>query len=254
MVVTRREQSVEVEVSDTGRGIPTEFLPHVFERFRQAEGTMTRTEGGLGLGLAIVKQIVELHGGTVTASSAGDGKGATFAVRLPVLPARAHDEAPPRSRPAREMPAAPGFACPPEIAGMRILVVDDEEDTRELLTELLEQCGAHVATAGSAAQALALIRSAPPDALVSDVGMPGEDGYSLLRKVRLLAPAEGGRVPAIALTAYTRAEDRGRAQESGFDAHVPKPLDIAELLAAIVSVASVASRAPDAAHGDAVPR
>jgi PAS domain S-box-containing protein len=240
VVVARTEQIVEVEVSDTGRGISAEFLPHVFERFRQAEGSMTRTEGGLGLGLSIVKQIVELHGGTVTAVSAGNGKGATFAIRLPVLPARARDEAP--LAPAREVPSAhsSAFVRPPAIAGMRVLVVDDEEDTRELLTEILEQCGAHVATAASAAQALALIRSAPLDAVVSDVGMPGEDGYSLLRKVRLLTAAEGGRVPAIALTAFTRAEDRARAHDAGFDAHVSKPLDIRELLEALASVTSPA--------------
>jgi CheY-like chemotaxis protein len=263
VVVTRGDTSVELEVTDTGRGIAPDFLPHVFERFRQAEGSVTRTEGGLGLGLAIVKQLVEMHGGTVTAASAGEGTGATFALHLPIVLPRGRDEAPLAS-PRREMASARGFACPPEIAGMHVLVVDDEEDTRELLAEILEQCGARVDTAASATQALALIRSGPPDALVSDVGMPGEDGYSLLRKVRLLSPAEGGLVPAIALTAFTRAEDRARAHASGFTMHVAKPLDIAELLAALVTVAGsgererererAPARAVTVERGDGVPR
>ncbi|HEU4532870.1 MAG TPA: ATP-binding protein, partial [Polyangiaceae bacterium] len=193
-LVERRDSSVEITIVDTGRGIDAAFLPHVFERFRQAEGGATRAHGGLGLGLSIVRQIVEMHGGTVAAFSAGEGRGASFTVRLPVSAAQRREVEPPPSL-QRRLGAA-GVLCPPELAGLRVLVVDDEEDARELLQTLLEGCGARVTLAASAAEALRLCAAEPPDLILSDVGMPREDGHSLLEKVRALPPPAGD-VPAV---------------------------------------------------------
>ncbi|HEU4409458.1 MAG TPA: PAS domain-containing protein [Polyangiaceae bacterium] len=231
----RREQSyVEVAVADTGRGIEPEFLPHVFDRFRQADGGTARQYGGLGLGLAIVRSLVELHGGTVEAKSDGPGRGATFVVRLPTAPLRA-DRAPATEAPAGGAGPQP-FDCPPELRGLRVLVVDDESDTRDLLAYLLGQCGAEVTAAPGAAEALELVRRGRFDAIVSDVGMPGDDGYALLRRVRALPAAEGGRTPALALTAYARSEDRTAALRAGFQLHVAKPVEASELLAALAAL------------------
>jgi signal transduction histidine kinase/DNA-binding response OmpR family regulator len=223
------DSQVEIEVSDTGRGIAAEFLPHVFERFRQADAGITRSHGGLGLGLAIVKSLIELHGGTVEAKSEGEDRGTTFIVRLPVSPVRV-DEARRASVHPRAPGGAPAFAAPPQLAGARILVVDDERDGRDLIVATLSQCAAEVVGAASASEALDCISKAQFDVLVSDIGMPGEDGYALIAKLRALPPEAGGRMPAVALTAFARGEDRTRALSAGFDVHVSKPVEPAELV------------------------
>ncbi|HEV3469451.1 MAG TPA: response regulator, partial [Pyrinomonadaceae bacterium] len=225
---------VRIAVSDTGEGLLPEVAPHIFDRFRQADSTMTRQYGGLGLGLAIVRHLVELHGGTVRAESEGEGHGATFTVMLPVAPVYPAEA-------ARVHPAArdtlPAFECVERLDGLRVLVVDDEPDARELLRVGLNRCGAEVTAVGSAAAALEAMREAVPDLLISDIGMPGEDGYELLRRVRRLPAAAGGRVPAIALTAYARVEDRMQALRAGYQMHVPKPVELAELVAVAASLA-----------------
>ncbi|HEU4537666.1 MAG TPA: ATP-binding protein, partial [Polyangiaceae bacterium] len=228
----RRGSNVELAVSDSGEGIEPAFLAHVFERLRQAEGDSARAHKGLGLGLAIVKHLVELHGGTVEARSEGRGLGAEFIVSLPLSPLRQpHDDHPTAG------PAPPPSDRPlPQLAGVHALVVDDEPDSAEFVATLLAACGARISSARSAAEAFAVLRDRNPDLLVSDVGMPGEDGYSLVRRVRALPPAEGGKTPALALTAYARPEDRARALRAGFQLHLPKPVDPDELLAAAMSL------------------
>ncbi|AKJ06726.1 Two-component hybrid sensor and regulator [Archangium gephyra] len=218
----RVETSLEVTVRDEGPGVPADFLPHIFERFRQLEGGTTRRHGGLGLGLAIVRHLVELHGGTVHAASEGAGQGATFTVLLP----------PATPRQVRTERPAPPAVLPPHavLSRRRILVVDDEEDNREVLKVMLEEYGALVVTAASASEALRAVREGRPDLLVSDIGMPGEDGYRLISQVRALPAEEGGGVPAVALTAYARVEDRTRALTAGFNMHVAKPVEPTELL------------------------
>jgi hypothetical protein len=233
----RVDTHVEVSVVDTGEGIKPEFLPHVFDRFRQADATTTRRHGGLGLGLSIVKQLVELHGGSVRAASAGDGQGATFTVSLPLTASRPESDV----EDARHRPragAALGNAMDPrvQIDGLKVLVVDDEPDARALIKRLLEKLGAQVISAGSAAEALQLLRQERPHVLVSDIGMPGEDGYALIRQVRALRPEEGGGTPAIALTAYARAEDRVKAMLTGFQMHLSKPVEPAELVTIVASL------------------
>ncbi|HJU55947.1 MAG TPA: response regulator, partial [Pyrinomonadaceae bacterium] len=231
----RVNSHVEVAVSDTGAGIAPEFLPHVFDRFRQADQRTTRQHGGMGLGLAIVRHLVELHGGTVRAESAGEGQGSTFTVLLPVAPVYQATTEGVRVHPAaREM--LPFFDSVDRLDGVRVLVVDDEPDTRELLKAGLEQCGAEVLAAGSAAEALEAMRTAVPDLLISDIGMPDEDGYEMIRRVRELPDESGGRVPAIALTAYARVEDRMQALRAGYQMHVPKPVELAELIAVAASL------------------
>ena len=209
----------------------------MFDRFRQAEAGTTRTKGGLGLGLSIVRQLVEMHGGHVTVESAGAGRGSAFRVRIPLAVTR------PKSAPLQARMVSRGFSCPPELAALRVLVVDDEEDARELLRTLLEGCGATVRVAASAAEAFALFEQEPPDVLLSDIGMPDEDGYTLIGKVRELASSAGRDVPAVALTAYARSEDRTSALLSGFSSHVPKPVEPLELLAVIASLANRTGRA-----------
>lgn len=235
VLVERRDSSVEITVADTGKGIPPEFLPHVFERFRQAEGSVSRKYGGLGLGLSIVKHLVELHGGTIEVFSAGEGQGATFTVRLPTAVLKRRETPSAVSAPPPREEAA--LRCPPQLEGLRVLIVDDEADTRELLRTLLENCRAVVETASSAEEGLRRLTQRRPHVLLSDIGMPGEDGYTFIRKVRALSASEGGRTPAVALTAYARAEDRTRALLAGFKAHVPKPIERSELLAVLLSVA-----------------
>jgi signal transduction histidine kinase/CheY-like chemotaxis protein len=241
--VSRAGTSVRIAVADTGQGISREFLPYVFDRFRQADGTITRTHGGLGLGLAIVRHLVELHGGTVTAESAGAGLGATFIVELPVADA-VRDGGAAELQPLSASPAEIAAAVSPaaELAGLRVLIVDDEPDARLLLKTLMEQSGAKVRAAASASEALAALKDFRPDILVSDIGMPQEDGYALLRCVRALSPEEGGRIPAIALTAYAQEDDRMRALLAGFQVHVAKPINPAEFVAVIVGLAGVTSR------------
>jgi CheY-like chemotaxis protein/anti-sigma regulatory factor (Ser/Thr protein kinase) len=224
--IRRADPSAEIVVSDTGPGIPAGFMPFVFDRFRQAESAITRTHGGLGLGLAIVRDIVELHGGTVSVASEGEGRGARFTVRLPLC-------APgPVSRPdPMEVEATAGAACPP-LMGIEALVVEDEPDSRDLISLILEQNGAKVVSTASAKDARAALTSARPDVIVSDIGMPVEDGYAFMSSLRALGPPLGS-IPAVALTAYARTEDCRRALAVGFQAHVPKPIDAARLVAAV---------------------
>jgi PAS domain S-box-containing protein len=235
----RVENNAEISVKDTGQGISAEFLPYVFDRFRQADGRITRVHGGLGLGLAIVRHLVELHGGAIHVESAGENQGATFRLRLPLLVARDEEERGATRPDAINAAAASrgvleGCAS---LAGLRVLVVDDDRDTRELLSTLLQQCGARVTLAPAAPQALEALRQAAPDVLLFDIGLPNEDGYELIRRVRALPAAGGGQTPAAALTAYAAAEDRERAIASGYQAHIPKPIDAAELTAVIARLA-----------------
>jgi len=231
----RVESHVKITVSDTGKGIAPEFLPHVFDRFRQADGTYTRAHGGLGLGLAIVRQLVELHGGTVRVESAGEGHGATFAVSLPRAAARGAADN--MEGVLTQAFTSSKFDCPPQLEGLRVLVVDDEADARELLQFILEGCGVRVRTASSAAAALEAMTEDVFDALISDIGMPEEDGYALIAKVRALGKDRGGSVPAAAMTAYASEEDRIRVLRSGFQIHVPKPVNLSELVAVVANLA-----------------
>jgi CheY-like chemotaxis protein len=223
----RAGSHVEIAVSDTGIGIEPDLRPHVFERFRQGDSSSTRAHGGLGLGLAIVRHIVELHGGTVEAESAGAGQGATFTVRLPLREA-------PRDLPA---PAPAADPAGPILEGLSVLVVDDDADTRELVRLVLAQRGAVVFTAASAEQAMVLLQAERPDILLSDIAMPGESGFDLIRRVRALDAAHGGEVPAAAFTAYARTEDRLKALWAGFQTHIPKPVQPSELAAVVASLA-----------------
>jgi signal transduction histidine kinase/ActR/RegA family two-component response regulator len=234
ITLARADSHVVIEVSDDGAGIRPEFLPYVFDRFRQADMSSTRRHGGLGLGLSIVRNLVELHGGVISAESAGDGQGSTFTVKLPLAGSRESRACAERERP--EPAAERRAACPDRLDGVRVLVVDDEPDTREMLRVMLGQCGAEVTEASSAREALELFERASPDVVVSDIGMPGEDGYELMRKVRALPAGGGERVPAVALTAYARTEDRLQALRAGYQMHVPKPVEMAELTAVIVSL------------------
>ena len=231
----RIESHVEVAVSDTGRGIEPDFLGHVFDRFRQADATTTRAFGGLGLGLAIVRQLVELHGGTVRVESAGEGLGSTFTVSLPLAAVRGAAEDAEGVQPPAFTSAE--FVCPPQLGDLRVLVVDDEEDTCEVLRAILEGCGARVRAVTSAASALEALAEEAFDVLISDIGMPEEDGYSLIAKVRALDKGRGGRIPAAALTAYAGEEDRIRTLRSGFQIHVPKPVSPNELVAVVANLA-----------------
>ncbi len=231
----REQNHVKLRVRDTGQGIGAEFLPFVFQRFRQEESTAARGQTGLGLGLSIVRHLTELHGGTVSAASLGEGQGATFTVALPV-PAILTTE-PLDGRPA-------GLESlddqRPPLSGLRLLVVEDEETGREMLTKLLELYGAQVAAAASAAEALAMLEGDVPDVLLSDIGMPGESGYDLLRRVRALPVERGGRVPALAFTAYSSNQDRLDSLDAGFQAHLAKPAEAARLVAIITALARAA--------------
>jgi PAS domain S-box-containing protein len=241
VVLERVSSHIEISVADTGAGIKPEFIPFLFERFRQGDATTTRKFGGLGLGLSIVKRLVELHGGVVSARSAGEGQGTTVTVQLPIAAVHRHDSDPPRLHPASPNVAATDFVAA-ELHGIKVLIVDDQPDARELIKRVLEECEAIVMTASSSAEALALVEAHRPDVLVSDIGMPDMDGFELLRRMRALGAARGGRIPAIALTAFARSEDRTRALRAGFVVHVSKPVDPSELVA---TVASVAGRAGD---------
>jgi PAS domain S-box-containing protein len=240
----RAEDAAQITVADTGKGIEPEFLPYVFERFRQADGTTTRKQGGLGLGLAIVKHLVELHGGEISAESEGVGKGAVFTVRLPL---RALTEAVPDENGASSvlnLNLASGSELSIDLHGLRIVVVDDERDARELLRSLLTTYGAEATICSSADEAFEAVRREKPDLLVSDIGMPNEDGYSLIAKIRRLPETEGGKTPAIALTAFARIEDRIHALSQGFQMFVPKPVEPNELIAAIRSLAGMNESLP----------
>ena len=237
VLLERVNSHLEVSVIDSGEGISPDFLPHVFDRFRQQDASTTRRHGGLGLGLAIVRQLVELHGGTVRVDSGGPGLGSTFVVAVPMTVVHAEAEASVGRRHPGAGPATAFDETCATLDGVRVLVVDDEPDARAVVQRLLEHCDAIVTTAGSAAEALERLQAERPQVLVSDVGMPGEDGYSLIRRVRELAPACGGRTPAVALTAYARAEDRISALTAGFDMHLVKPVQPAELVAVVASLA-----------------
>jgi PAS domain S-box-containing protein len=240
VTLARAASHLELRVADSGLGIKPEFLPHVFERFRQADSTTTRRHSGLGLGLAIVRHLVELHGGSVAVESEGEGRGATFIVRLPVRAVRdRRGGRTPAGRTAYgEERAEPLMA---DLNGVTVLVVDDEADAQALVRTVLQEAGANAVGASAVGDALELLTRFRPDIIVADIGMPGEDGYSLIRQLRTQERSRGDRLPAIALTAYGRAEDRALALESGFDAHLRKPVDTEALLMAI---ATAVGRAP----------
>jgi CheY-like chemotaxis protein len=217
-------------VSDTGQGISHEALSHIFDRFRRPDTSPGTGHRGLGLGLSIVRQLVELHGGTITAASPGEGHGANFTISLPLL---ASASSPPL------MPSSPDASV--SLGGIKVLVVDDEFDQRLPISTILKQAGAEVVSVGSANEALASLRDGLPDVILSDIGMPEKNGYDLLRSIRALPSKSGGRIPAIALTAYGAPEDRERAFDAGFRIHLAKPVDSAVLLAAVAELA----RGPD---------
>lgn len=232
----RINSQVVITVSDTGKGISPEFLPYVFDRFRQADQTAKRDYGGLGLGLAIVRHLVEMHGGEVRAQSHGEGRGATFTVHLPSVEPRATDDESPHhtSQGTREVRSR--TRSEKRLKGVSVLVVDDEPDTRELIEALLGEQGAEVTTVSTAKDALDSLLRNRPDVIVSDIGMPHGNGYDLIREVRGLKPEQGGATPAIALTAFARVEDRLRALQAGFQMHIPKPVVPSELIDTVAAL------------------
>ena len=251
----RADGNVEVIVRDNGQGISEEFLPYIFDRFRQSDSSASRRHGGLGLGLSIVKQLVELHGGTVGVASGGAGRGSEFTVTLPV------GEAPPLAglatvKAVNDLSAPPGAATQGSghdggvvlrdghgrgtaLAGVRLLLVEDDADQRHLLRRVLEQQGALVRVADDADAGMKLLRAELPDVLISDIGLPEMDGYEFLRRVRELPAGDGGRTPAVALTAFARTEDRQLALRAGFQTHVTKPAEASELINVIANLASL---------------
>jgi signal transduction histidine kinase len=233
---------VEICVEDTGRGIPAEFMPYVFERFRQADASFTRALGGLGLGLAIARHLVELHGGTIGVHSDGEGRGARFTVRLPIAAGRVRPASEPGATAAPE-PGPRSHTPRADLDGLEVLVVDDEQDGRDVITEILERAHARVTVAASAAEAMDVLARLRPAVLVSDIGMPDEDGFTLMRRVRALPEQRGGRIPAVALTAYARAVDRQQAMMAGYDIHLGKPVDPGELVDVVASLAGRAAAA-----------
>jgi PAS domain S-box-containing protein len=243
VVCQRINSHIEISVSDTGIGIKPEFAPFLFERFRQQDASIARRFTGLGLGLAIVKQLVELHGGKVQAASEGEGKGSTFTIHLPVaiaLPPALPEDASRREHPRASDAAGAASddaAVSTDLSGLRILVVDDEPDARELLRRMLTAASANVFIASSAEQALEQLMTHRPHILISDIGMPIEDGYALIRRVRGLPSSLGGATPAIALTAFARSEDRTRAMYAGYNLHLAKPIEPAELIAGVLAAA-----------------
>jgi len=236
--LARVEGHVEITVRDTGQGIRPDFLPHIFQRFEQADSTSTRAHGGLGLGLAIVRHIVELHGGTVHAESSGEGQGAVFTVRLPLAAAQTAGEAE-RRPPSPSAPASQREDA--ALDGLRVLVVDDEPDNKDVVGTLLSSRGAEVRLAGSARQAVEMLREWKPDVLVTDIAMPDQDGYDLLASIRS-QEGEPAEILAVALTAYASREDRIRLLSAGFQAHVAKPVDSMELTAVVASLGRTAQR------------
>lgn len=238
----RVNSEVEISVCDSGEGISREFLPYVFDRFRQGDGKTTRLHSGLGLGLAIVRQLVELHGGTVSAHSDGPGLGATFRLRLPVLSIKSisGSETAARDSTLTRARGTDGLSieCTPRLDGVRVLVVDDDSDTREMLKAVLSECQADVITAASAAEAIEEIERRKPDVLVSDLGMPEQDGYELIRNLREMESGDHtARIPALALTAYAKAEDRVRALTGGYQVHLSKPVEPAEFILVVANLA-----------------
>jgi PAS domain S-box-containing protein len=228
----RMDSHVEIVVTDTGRGIDAKLLPFVFERFRQGDSSTTREYGGLGLGLAIVRHLVELHGGVVSAHSEGAGRGAEFTIQLPIL-ARSRESA---ETQVHRRVGGNLSGTVPSLAGLRILVVDDEPDAREIVAAILGEAGAEIATASGSRQAIDLIERWKPDLLISDIGMPDESGYDLIRKMRAFSAGRGGQIPAIALTAYAHMQDRLKILSAGFQMHEPKPIEPIELATVVASL------------------
>jgi PAS domain S-box-containing protein len=242
VILEQFQTSIQIRVIDTGQGIKPEFLPYVFDRFRQGDSSSTRAYNGLGLGLAIVRHLTELHGGTVSADSPGLGQGAMFTVELPLMP---RCELPDRNESHfLSLEPFPELNSTTSLEGVRVLVVDDEADTRSLLTLVLEECGAKVHAAASVRQSLIAIRQFSPQVLISDIAMPEEDGYTLIRHIRRMELSEGGYLPAAAVTAYARSEDRTRALKAGYDIHLPKPVDTAELIAVVERLAARSRQTP----------
>ncbi|HEX3725743.1 MAG TPA: ATP-binding protein, partial [Pirellulales bacterium] len=238
------DSDVRLSVTDTGQGISSDFLPFVFDRFRQADGSITRTFGGLGLGLSIVKQLVELHSGTIVASSPGQDQGATFIVNFPRRSERFELGLLARPAPCADEPEWNG----PTLNGIKVLVVDDEQDTRDLVRRVLRECAAEVFTASSTREALEVLAHQRPNVILSDIGMPHQDGFELIRRIRSLGPECGGDVPAAALTAFARPEDRRRALLAGYQRHVAKPVEPAELVAVVAALAASESDRGNSQH------
>jgi signal transduction histidine kinase/CheY-like chemotaxis protein len=237
----RVDRHAEIAVSDTGQGIAPEVLPLIFDRFRQADSATTRRHGGLGLGLAIVRHLVERHGGQVHAASPGEGRGATFTVTLPLADIAETSEVETRALMRRHRTRPQGPPTIHALEGLRVVVVDDEADAREWLSTMLEQFGARVTAVESAAAALEALDAVKPAVLVVDVGMPGVDGYTFVQRVRARTPEQGGRTPAVAVTAYASREDRARAMAAGFDDHLPKPVHASELVPVIATLSGRAA-------------
>jgi CheY-like chemotaxis protein len=228
----------EIQVIDNGVGITADFLPYVFDRFRQADSSSTRSYGGLGLGLSLVRYLTELHGGTADVESLGENQGSTFTVRLPLLEASRNAQEQKYGEGSEKSSSVPlgSSDCLPILEGVKVLVVDDEADSREFIAMVLKECQAEVTAVTSVPEALQMLIQWQPDVLVSDIGMPGEDGYSLIRQVRSLPSDKGGNIPAAALTAYAGVEDRVRAIQTGFQLHLPKPIEPEELATVVASL------------------
>jgi CheY-like chemotaxis protein len=227
--VTQANKAVEISVTDTGQGISREFMPYVFDRFSQADSTTTRHHGGLGLGLAIARHLVEIHGGTIRAASRGKGQGATFTITLPLVNSKVTS-----IEPVTDKTLAYASQM---LSGVNVLLVDDDSDTLRLMATALTRRQANVTAVSSAGEAIQAIRQQRPDVLVSDIAMPGEDGYGLLEKVRSLDSAEMQSIPAVAITAYAKDEDRERALSSGFQIYLAKPIELRELVSVVARAA-----------------
>jgi CheY-like chemotaxis protein len=234
VLLQRVNSHLELSVSDTGIGIPANYLPHVFDRFSQKDSSTTRAFGGLGLGLAIAKQLVELHGGSIRVASLGEGRGATFSVQLPLSIAHLNDQSGPRVHPTAETQSGEMVSLP-RLEDVHVFIVDDEPDARELLRTVLEDQGAKVTSFASADDALAALKTTKPTVLICDIGMPRVDGYQLIRTLRA-EESRRERIPALALTAFARAEDRKRSLVAGYQAHLAKPFDVGELILVVADL------------------
>ncbi len=240
--VERVDSQAEIEVTDSGRGIDPAFLPHIFERFRQADSSTKRSEGGLGLGLAIVRHLVELHGGSVSAQSRGFGQGSTFTVHLPL---RAVSLPLATATPARTVTPPPPMAPLPDLNGLRVLVLDDEPDAREAIAAVLEGCAAEVTAVATVREALAAVERGAAQVVVSDIAMPSEDGYGFIVQLRQLPAERGGTTPVVALTAHAGFQERQRILATGFDEYLAKPIEPQELAAVVSRMAARSSPPPD---------